>query len=129
MLSNLKFTMRLQNMIIVQNTFHLLSKSKSEVIDLMKNMVLLCRKEQGCISYEYFEGITDSNQIILLQEWENAASLQGHYQTEHMDYFMSKLIHHLEKPIITRSYSTQEENADVATKKSSEKSKPQQTIH
>ena len=120
-------------MIIVQNTFHLLSKSKSEVIDLMKNMVLLCRKEQGCISYEYFEGITDSNQIILLQEWENADSLQGHYQTEHMDDFMNKLVPHIEKPIITRSYFTQEEEAAVATKKSSEKSseksKPQQTIH
>jgi quinol monooxygenase YgiN len=112
-------------MIIVQNTFHLLSKSKSEVIDLMKNMVLLCRKEQGCISYEYFEGITDSNQIILLQDWENAESLQGHYQTEHMDDFMSKLIHHLEKPIITRSYFTQKEEVAEATKKST----PQQTIH
>ena len=116
-------------MIIVQNTFHLLSKSKSEVIDLMKNMVLLCRKEQGCISYEYFEGITDSNQIILLQEWENAGRLQGHYQTEHMDNFMSKLVHHLEKPIITRSYFTQEEEAADAAKKSRKKSKPQQTIH
>ena len=129
MLSNVKFTTRLLNMIIVQNTFHLLSKSKSEVIDLMKNMVLLCRKEQGCISYEYFEGITDSNQIILLQEWENADSLQGHYQTEHMDNFMSKLVQHIEKPIITRSYFTQEEEAADAAKKSSEKSKPQQTIH
>ena len=116
-------------MIIVQNTFHLLSKSKSEVIDLMKNMVLLCRKEQGCISYEYFEGITDSNRIVLLQEWENADSLQGHYQTEHMDNFMSKLVHHLEKPIITRSYFTQEDKADITAKKSNEKSKTQQTIH
>ncbi|MEP1448560.1 MAG: putative quinol monooxygenase [Paraglaciecola sp.] len=116
-------------MITVQNTFHLLSESKSEAIDLMKNMVLLCRKEQGCISYEYFEGITDSNQIILLQEWENAESLQGHYQTEHMNDFMSQLIHHLEKPIITRSYFTQKEDVSGATKKSSEKPNPQQTIH
>ena len=116
-------------MIIVQNTFHLLSKSKSQVIDLMKNMVLLCRKEQGCISYEYFEGITDSNQIILLQEWDNAENLQGHYQTEHMDNFMRKLILHLEKPIITRSYFTQQEEVAVATKKSSEKPTPPQTIH
>jgi quinol monooxygenase YgiN len=107
----------------------LLSKSKSEVIDLMKNMVLLCRKEQGCISYEYFEGITDSNQIILLQEWENAESLQGHYQTEHMEHFMSKLVHFIEKPIITRSYFSQKEETTVADKKSGEKPEPQQTIH
>ena len=114
---------------MVQNTFQLLSNSKSEVIDLMKNMVQLCRKEQGCISYEYFEGITDPNQIILLQEWENADSLQAHYQTEHMDNFIKKLVQHLERPIVTRSYFTLQEETAVASKKSSEKTKPQQTIH
>jgi quinol monooxygenase YgiN len=118
---------------MVQNTFHLLSTSKSEVISLMKNMVLLSRKEPGCISYEYFEGITDSNQIILLQEWKNADSLQGHYQTEHMNNFMSKLVHNLEKPIITRTYFTQEDetavDAQKTSEKTSEKSKPQPTIH
>jgi quinol monooxygenase YgiN len=90
----------------------------------MKNMVLLCRKEQGCISYEYFEGITDSNQIILLQEWENADSLQGHYQTEHMDNFMSKLVQHIERPIITRSYFTQQEKAAVAAKRPAKSPSP-----
>jgi quinol monooxygenase YgiN len=114
---------------MVQNTFHLLSTSKSEVISLMKDMVLLSRKEQGCISYEYFEGITDSNQIILLQEWENADSLQGHYQTEYMNNFMSKLVHNLLKPIITCTYFIQKDETAVDAKKSSEKSKPQPTIH
>jgi quinol monooxygenase YgiN len=106
MLSKVKFTTRLLNMIIVQNTFHLLSKSQSAVIDLMKNMVQLCRKE-----------------------WENADSLQGHYQTEHMDDFLSKLVHHLDKPIITRSYFSPEEEAAVADNKASKKPKAQQTIH
>ncbi|GAC19939.1 hypothetical protein GARC_2976 [Paraglaciecola arctica BSs20135] len=38
---------------------------------------------------------------------------------------MSKLIQHLEKPIITRSYFAQKEEVAVATKKST----AQQTIH
>jgi quinol monooxygenase YgiN len=113
---------------MVQSTFHLLSKSKSKVIDLMKNMVLLSRKEQGCKSYEYFEGITDSNQIILLQEWESPESLQNHYQTEHIADFMDKLVEHLEKPITTLSYISQEDAA-VAAKKNGEESEPQPTIH
>lgn len=116
-------------MIMVQSTFYLLAESKPKVIALMKNMVRLCRQERGCISYEYFEGVTDSNQIILLQEWENGECLQGHYQTKHMDNFMSCLVAYLEKPISTRSYFSQEEEGKVARAMSNENPKPEQTVH
>ncbi|WP_041250453.1 hypothetical protein [Paraglaciecola psychrophila] len=86
-------------------------------------------KKKKASSLRIFEGLPQSNKILLLRDWDNAVSLQGHYQTEHMDNFMSKLVNHLEKPIITRSYFTQEQEAADAAKKSSEKSKPQQTIH
>ena len=116
-------------MIMVQSTFHLRAESKSKAIALMKNMVRLCRQEHGCISYEYFEGISDSNQIILLQEWEIADCLQGHYQTDHMDDFMSKLVAYLERPILTRSYFSQEEEGALASPISNDKPKPEQTVH
>lgn len=115
-------------MIMVQSTFHLLETGKSEVITLMKEMVGLCRQEPGCMSYEYFEGITESNQIILLQEWENAEYLQDHYQTEHMEAFLQDLGQFLEKPIVTRSYVSPQETA-VASKLSDETANPEQTIH
>lgn len=115
-------------MIMVQSTFHLRAESKSKALALMKNMVRLCRQEHGCISYEYFEGVTDSNQVILLQEWENAECLQGHYQTDHIDKFMSKLVAYLERPISTRSYFSQEEAA-VVSSVDHHNPKPEQTIH
>ena len=115
-------------MIIVQSTFQLLPGTKSEAITLMKNMVRLCRQEYGCLGYEYFEGITELNQVILMQEWENADCLQAHYQTEHMDNFINKLAQHLERPIITRSYVSQPENP-VAAKTTADIAKPTQTIH
>jgi len=57
-------------MIMVQSTFQLDADNKDDVIRLMKNMVRLCRQEHGCLSYEYYEGVTDPYQVILLQEWE-----------------------------------------------------------
>ena len=78
-------------MIMVQSTFHLVAESKAEALKLMKDMIRLCRKEHGCLNYEYFEGMTDTNQIVLLQEWKNADCLQAHYQTTHMEEFLSKL--------------------------------------
>lgn len=115
-------------MIMVQSTFHLLPGNRTEVIDLMKKMVGLSRAEKGCVSYEYFEGISDANQVILLQEWENAESLQDHYQTEHMDDFLSNLGQYLESPVVTRSYVSPEERT-VASKMTDETPKPEQTIH
>ncbi len=78
-------------MIVVQSTFQLLPESKNEALELMRNMVRLCRQEHGCLAYEYFEGLTDTNQVVLLQEWEDADCLQEHYQTDHMADFLDKL--------------------------------------
>lgn len=114
-------------MIMVQSTFHLLTESKAEVIRLMKNMVKLCREERGCLSYEYFEGVTDQNQVILLQEWENADCLQGHYKTEHMESFISSLGKYLESPVSTRSYVSQEER--IVNSRAEDLPESEQTIH
>lgn len=117
-------------MIMVQSTFNLLSDSKVDALDLMKNMVRLCRQEHGCISYEYFEGVTDANQVILLQEWEDADCLQEHYQTDHMEDFLTRLGKCLASPIITRSYVSQDaEENSVTSQISEELPKPEQTIH
>lgn len=115
-------------MIMVQSTFHLLPESRAEALRLMKDMVRLCRQEHGCMSYEYFEGVTDTNQVILLQEWENADCLQGHYQTDHMEEFLDKLGKCLESPITTRSYVSQDEPA-AASISADELPTSEQTIH
>ena len=115
-------------MIMVQSTFHLLLEHKQEALGLMKNMVRLCSQEHGCMNYEYFEGITDSKQVILLQEWESAECLQQHYQSDHMENFLGNLAKCLKSPIITRSYVSQDERV-VASPINDEAPKPEQTIH
>lgn len=122
-------------MIMVQSTFQLVPESRDKALILMKNMVRLCRKEHGCLSYEYFEGITQPNQIVLLQEWEDAECLQAHYQTEHMEKFISRLSDLLESPVRTRSYMSPEDTAVSAgsgeSPEFSESAAPstEQTIH
>ncbi len=115
-------------MIMVQSTFHLTADTKSEAIELMKNMVRLCRQEHGCLSYEYFEGVTDTNQVVLLQEWKNASCLQSHYQTAHMEDFLGKLGNYLQSEVITHSYASQDEPR-VSSINSDDLAKSEQTIH
>ncbi len=115
-------------MIMVQSTFYLSADTRSEAIKLMKNMVRLCRQEHGCLNYEYFEGVTDTNHVVLLQEWENADCLQGHYQTTHMEDFLGKLGNYLQSEVITRSYASQDEPR-VVSPNNEELVKSEQTIH
>jgi quinol monooxygenase YgiN len=115
-------------MIMVQSTFHLLESGKAEVIELMREMVTLCLQEPGCISYEYFSGLTKPNQVILLQEWKNAEFLQEHYQTEHMEKFLQNLSKHLEKPVVTQSFISPDSRV-TAAKLNDDAPKSEQTIH
>jgi len=116
-------------MIMVQSFFHLNPETKSDVIVLMNTMVEKSRQEPGCISYEYFEGITDSDQVVLLQEWESADHLQSHYQTQHMEEFLRKLGHYLKSPISTRSYASEDELLDSNDALDEEAIPSEQTIH
>jgi len=115
-------------MIMVQSTFQLLPETKDAALRLMENMVHLSREEEGCLSYEYFQGLTDPNQVILLQEWDSADSLEEHYQTDHMEEFLGNLGQYLESPVSTRSYVAPE-SGPVKPALSDEPPKPEQTIH
>ena len=53
-------------MIMVQSTFFLVDETKEDALDLMRVMVGNSRKEDGCVSYEYFAGVTETNQVVLL---------------------------------------------------------------
>ncbi len=115
-------------MIVCQSTFHLLPDSRDTAIKLMSNMVRLCRQEHGCLAYEYYEGVTNPFCVVLLQEWEDADCLKAHYQTDHMEKFLSRLGNCLERPVTTRSYISQEESR-ITAKAAEESPTSEQIIH
>jgi quinol monooxygenase YgiN len=96
-------------MIMVQSTFYLIPETRSDLLVLMRDMVKVSRKETGCLKYEYFEGISNKNHLILVQEWQSAECLQNHYQSKHMEKFLSQLGDFLLAPVSTRSYASQGE--------------------
>ncbi len=103
-------------MIILQSTFNLIPEKVEEALELMREMMRLCQHEHGCRHYRYFQGIADPSEVLLLQEWDDARSLQGHYETDHMERFIGRLGPLLRSAISTRSYVSQDEDAapDVA---------------
>ena len=91
-------------MIIVHGTFPVRAEVRDEALDLMRQMAEASRAEEGCISYEFYIGLTDPNTLLLFQEWESVDALQGHFETTHMEEFLKVLPDVLDGEVATRRY-------------------------
>jgi len=105
-------------MIIVHGTFPVKVDSRDQALKLMRRMAIASRAEVGCISYEFYIGLSDPNTLLLFQEWESVEALQGHFDTEHMEEFLKLLPEVLDGEVSTRRYEVRsssemlEEHAD-----------------
>jgi len=91
-------------MIIVHGTFPVKPELRDDALELMQHMAVASRAEYGCISYEFYIGLTDPNTLLLFQEWESVEALQGHFETNHMEEFLRHLPDVLDGEVATRRY-------------------------
>ena len=49
------------------------------------------RKEKGCISYNLYEDINNSNTFTLIEEWKNEEAIQLHRKSKHYTSIIPKL--------------------------------------
>ena len=91
-------------MVIVHGTFPVKSDMRDEALDVMRRMSQASRAEPGCVSYEFYVGLSDPNKLMLFQEWETVDALQDHFQTAHMEDFLKILPSLLDGEVSTRRY-------------------------
>lgn len=60
---------------------------KSNVTELIAET----RKEAGCISYQLFQDINNSNVLTFVEEWESMEALQQHMKAKHFLDIVPKL--------------------------------------
>jgi len=111
-------------MIIVQGYIPIRSERREEALEMARRMTAATRAERGCISYEFFIGLTDPNTLMLFQEWESMEALLAHFQTQHMDQFMRELPNVVAGEVVTRRYAVQSVDEDKQSTGS-----PTPTIH
>jgi quinol monooxygenase YgiN len=113
--------------IIVHGTIPIRSDRRERALELARRMTDATRAEAGCISYEFFVGLTDPNTLMLFQEWESMEALMGHYQTEHMDEFLRELPDVVAGEVTTRRYLVQSVEEDAESEE--EANAPPPVIH
>ena len=102
-------------MIIVHGMFPVKPNVRDDALELMRRMAIASRAEFGCITYEFYVGLSDPNTLMLFQEWDSVEALQDHMETDHMDEFVKRLPQVLDGDVATRRYEvrgTQDEYGD-----------------
>ena len=54
---------------------------------LLKTMVEPSKNEVGCLLYEIYQVEDNRNKFIVIESWENEASLDGHKVSKHYKYY------------------------------------------
>jgi len=97
-------------MIIVHGTFPVKAEVRDDALELMRQMAAASQEEEGCISYEFYVGLTNPNTLLLFQEWESVDALQGHFETDHMEEFLKLLPGVLDGEVVSRRYEVKVSN-------------------
>ena len=91
-------------MIIIHGSFPIKSEGRAEAIRKMQDMARFSRRESGCITYEFYVGLSNPNLVLLFQEWSSVEALENHWETEHMKNFLGQLPEILDGEVATRRY-------------------------
>lgn len=116
-------------MIIVHGTIPLKPESLDEAIALAREMAGATQAEPGCLSYDFYVGVSDPHALLLFQEWETMDALMAHFKTEHMEVFLRELPRLLNGEISTRRYAVQVMDEESETSTELELEAPPPIIH
>jgi quinol monooxygenase YgiN len=93
--------------IIVQGNIPIRPDCRDQALQLARAMAEATQAEPGCISYDFYVGLSDANTLMLFQEWESMEALMRHFQTPHMEEFLRALPSLVSGEITTRRYAVQ----------------------
>jgi quinol monooxygenase YgiN len=101
-------------LIIVHGTIPIRPDCRDQALALARTMAEATQAEPGCISYDFYVGLSDANTLMLFQEWETMDALMRHFQTPHMEEFLRELPNLVAGEITTRRYAVQSVTNEAA---------------
>ena len=94
-------------MIIVHGTIPIREDRLDRALELARIMAEATQAEPGCVSYDFYIGLSDPNTLMLFQEWEDMDALMAHFQADNMESFLRELPELTSGDITTRRYAVQ----------------------
>lgn len=94
-------------MIIVHGTIPIKPELRDEALGAARTMATATHEEPGCISYEFYVGLSDPDTLLLFQEWQSMEALMDHFDTPHMAVFLRELPTFVNGEMSTRRYAVE----------------------
>ena len=96
------------DVIIMQGSIPIKSGQFDVALAMARDLVMATRNEAGCITYEFYRGLSDPDTLVIFQEWETKDALVNHLSTPHVEAFLRRLPEISDGGITTRRYLVQE---------------------
>jgi quinol monooxygenase YgiN len=75
-------------MIVVVGRVRTDDEKRLDLLRIARDLVAASRRDEGCISYRFYEDTENANHFVFIEEWENDDALQQHFATSHIAEFM-----------------------------------------
>jgi quinol monooxygenase YgiN len=91
-------------MIKVVAQFFIKNGEIEKALALGNELVLETRKETGCIGYELCQSLKNGGHIAFIEEWENQAALDAHFQTPHFTGLVPQILELTEQETVIAAF-------------------------
>jgi quinol monooxygenase YgiN len=88
---------------------------REELLRLLTDSERQAAAQPGCLRYEFAEAISEPDHFVLVSEWRDNASLEGHYGSAEFASFQFALNGLLARPSEMTIYSVSELSRPVAS--------------
>lgn len=78
-------------MLIVAGTFPINPERREDALAAITDMVTATEQEDGCITYRFYEDLTEPGRFLIYEQWESKEHLAAHFNTPHMATFRSRI--------------------------------------
>jgi quinol monooxygenase YgiN len=87
-------------MIIARLGIQAAPENKEEAMRVMLPLLGPIRAKSGCIACDFYQGMEDKMQLILVEQWESLADLERHIRSDHYRQVLSWMEMSVEPPEI-----------------------------
>ena len=95
-------------MIIVAGHILIKPEKYTDAVAAMSAMATETQKEEGCVTYQFYEDITTPNRFVVYEIWESAETLKAHGESAHMAEFRKLIPDAVAAPPDIRRYKAEE---------------------
>ncbi len=84
-------------MIYVLATLTVKSEKRADFLENARDVIAATRREPGCRSYDLTSSITEPNEFVFVERWDDRDALEAHFHTPHVAHWRQLCADYLEK--------------------------------